>query len=1149
MAKPTSTIAGFFDVPTRFMRSVQLERDISDPTALDNYIVTTHVSEAFARIVDGLRGNSGRRAWRITGDYGVGKSTFALALAHSLEGIGAATRLSFRRSSKTPPLWPILLTGSREPLLPAIAAGVAQSLRQRYALDKRRRPLAMLAEQADAVRKSADPSAVLNLFEAVRAYATEDGAGILLVIDELGKFLEFAAQNPDQEDVFVLQQLAESAARSADRPFLVLSLLHQGFQAYAERLPSLTRNEWEKVAGRFEEIVFGQPLAHAAALIAGSLNVNAAALPSAIKSAAREVTTASQACGWLNGAGPAALDAKTLYPLHPMVIPALIRFFGRFGQNERSLFGFLLSSEPFGLQDFAARDPDVDTWYGLSEFYDYVRAAFGHRLAGASYRSHWLRILATVDATSDLNALEIRILKAIAVLNLIDADDLLPTEAVIRALFAPIHMREISAAVAALKNRGILFQRGPAFRLWPNGSVSLDNAIEAATRATGPVESVAASLDHFLDREPILARRHYVESGTLRYFELRYAPASSLTEALKKPTDADGLVVVALADTENERQDALRAAALPIFANRPNVVVGVIKPLLGLAPELKDVRIWQWVADHTPELADDAYAAAEASRQLTNARRSLSARLQSILGLRTATAIGVEWFVGGDNVVPPTRSGLSGLLSSICDRMFASAPLIANELLNRSTLSSAAAAARMRLIEGIFSSSDKPLLGIDAGKSPPEKSMYLSVLYKGGVHVQKGDRYALIEPTDHDPLRLRPSIERLVEMIESARGGRVSVANLFESLRAQPFGVRLGVSPLLLAIVLCTRAHELAVYERGTFLHRFGPTDFLRLIKSPGEFEIQHCKVAGVRLDVFRELSAAFSKEASSRRPDLLDVVRPLCQFAAQLPDYTHRTTSLGKEAIAVRDTLLGAREPATMLFQQLPEACGLKAFAADEMADAQRGKQFIEILHNAIGELRAAYPELLNRIIGCVAQALNESKEEFNRASLASRAASVSLSAKEPRLRTFALRLRDPGLSDEAWAEALASFIVAKPPTRWISADEARFIDEVGVLAELFHKVEATAFHGGSSSPSCDAIRLNLTRGDGVDLVRIITPKIDDGDIAAEVETFSGNLPQSKSLRLRLLAQLLWRELQTTSDDSSADDHLVETTKIRQQQ
>jgi len=1144
MGKPTSTIAGFFDIPPRFMRSVQLERDFADPTALENYVVTPHVRDAFTRIVDGLRSNSGRRAWRITGDYGVGKSSFALALAHALEGLSAPEGLPGRRA-KTPTLWPVLLTGSREPLLPAIAAGIAQSMRQRYGLDKRRKTLAALAEQAEAARKAGDATSILSLLDAVRNYAAEDSAGILLVIDELGKFLEFAAQNPDHEDVFVLQRLAEIAARSADKPFLVLGLLHQGFQAYAERLPSVTRNEWEKVAGRFEEFVFSQPLAHAAALIAGSLNVNHSALPSPVKSAAHEVSTAAHNSGWLSNAGADPIDAKTLYPLHPMVIPALIRFFGRFGQNERSLFGFLLSTEPFGVQDYAAREPDTDTWYGLADFYDYIRASFGHRLAGASYRNHWLRILATIDSAADILTLELRILKAVAVLNLIDADDLLPTDAVLRALFAPMPAREITTAIAALKKSGVLFQRGRAYRLWPNGSVGLENAIEAAARDIGPVESVAHGLEVFLDREPVLARRHYVESGTLRYFELRYAPATSLADALKKPINADGLVVVALADTENERHDALKAAASPKFADQPNIVVGVAQPLLSLAPELKDVRCWQWVVDHTPELADDAYAAAEATRQLTNAKRALMARLQSILGLRAGTAKGVEWFVGGEKVAPPARSGLSGLLSNICDQMFASAPLIANELINRSTLSSAAAAARMRLIEGIFSASDKPLLGLDSDKSPPEKSMYLSILHKGGVHVQQGDRFALVEPKQHDPLRLRPSIGRLVEMIEGAKGGRVSAADLIGSLSRAPYGVRAGVSPLLLAVVLCTRSHEMAVYEQGTFLHRFGAADFMRLTKSPADFEIQHCRIAGVRLEVFRELSLAFAKETTCRRPELLDVVRPLCQFAAQLPDYTRKTTSLGKVAIAVRDALVVAREPATMLFQHLPQACGVEPFEADQDSDGQRSKQFIEILHGAVGELRAAYPELLSRIIGNVAAALGGSKNNFDRAALASRAARVCLSAKEPKLRTFAMRLRDPGLTDEAWAEALASFIVAKPPSKWISADEARFTDEVGALAELFHKVEAAAFHGDAAAPSSDAIRLNLTRADGVDLFRIVDPTAGDEETAGDVETVSNTLPEGKAQRLRVLAQLLWRELQTPDEDAN----LTAPTKVRQQQ
>jgi hypothetical protein len=332
-------------------------------------------------------------------------------------------------------------------------------------------------------------------------------------------------------------------------------------------------------------------------------------------------------------------------------------------------------------------------------------------------------------------------------------------------------------------------------------------------------------------------------------------------------------------------------------------------------------------------------------------------------------------------------------------------------------------------------------------------------------------------------------LTQLIDTIESARGDRVPVVSLLEGLRQPPFGVRAGVAPLLLAIVLCTRSHELAVYDQGTFLHCFGPADFLRLTKSPAAFEIQHCRVAGVRLEVFNALAAAFAQDSACRRPDLLDVVRPLCQFAAQLPEYTRRTSSLSQEAAAVRETLLSAREPATMLFRDLPQACGISAFSPDQNGGHKQVRQFITTLRDAIGELRAAYPALLNQIIACMAEALGGSREDFDRARLAARAARVSLAAREPRLRTFALRLRDPGLSDDAWAEALASFIVAKSPARWISADEARFTEEVGALTEFFHKVEATAFHDNAPQPAVEAIRLNLTRGDGIDLVRIIEP------------------------------------------------------------
>src|SRR5580693_8797417 len=113
MTATIAKITDLFHIPSQFMRSVQLERDFNDPAALENYIATPSVAEAFRRLADGAKTVSTRRAWRITGDYGVGKSSFALVTAHLLAEQGRTTLRVGAEIGWTPaegqrPLWPVL---------------------------------------------------------------------------------------------------------------------------------------------------------------------------------------------------------------------------------------------------------------------------------------------------------------------------------------------------------------------------------------------------------------------------------------------------------------------------------------------------------------------------------------------------------------------------------------------------------------------------------------------------------------------------------------------------------------------------------------------------------------------------------------------------------------------------------------------------------------------------------------------------------------------------------------------------------------------------------------------------------------------------------------------------------------------------------
>jgi hypothetical protein len=648
-------------------------------------------------------------------------------------------------------------------------------------------------------------------------------------------------------------------------------------------------------------------------------------------------------------------------------------------------------------------------------------------------------------------------------------------------------------------------------------------AFETAQRALGPIDRISEQLKPYLNRSPVLARRHYIETGTLRHFEVRYAEVAALSEAAARVTEGDGLVVVALCESREECRSADAFAASPAASLRPEVLVAVPPPLRDLSAELQDVRCWQWVADNTPELAHDTYAAVEVARQMMASRRALQGRLASQAGIRGADP-SVRWWRGGKECAMPTRGGLSGALSTLCDELYDDAPHVRNELLNRRALSSAAAAARMRLIERMFSAASKPALGFESGKAPPEKSMYLSVLSAGNAHRQEAGQFLLaVPPEGADPLRLRPALMGIVDLLEQSDGHRVSASRIFDVLQDRPYGVRTGVAPLLLALVTLAFAHRIAVYENGTFAAHFQASDFLRLTKQPTAFEFQWCRVEGIRADVFARLAQVFVTDwPEGRNPELLDVVRSLSTFAAGLPEYTRHHRNLPELPRRVRDTLLSAREPATLIFSALPVACGLEPFSSSDLGDPGRAQQFIDSLREALSDLSATYPQLLESIRKHVYRGLADGGKD-DRATISERASRVLLAARAPRLQVYARCLADTVLSDDAWAEKLGSFIISRPPARWTTVDETRALDDLDVLTATFRRVEAIAFDGNANMPDVSAMRVMLTHGDGSEeavLVRIRSE--DERQLQALVAKLQAVLADSGELGLAALARLL---------------------------
>ncbi|MDB6057678.1 MAG: hypothetical protein JWO95_1522 [Verrucomicrobiales bacterium] len=1147
-------ISKMFNIQRRFLRSAHLERDFRDPSALQGYVVTRHIADNLSRISEGLSPKSGQRAWRITGDYGSGKSSFALLLAHLFAGKDSELPPQLRKVIDLSQvrkfglrLLPVLVTGSREPLSTAIIRSLARALEDQF---DARAKIKVLQEINAALRavpvQISDDAALRLLLEAnSQVIIHGKGDGLLIILDELGKFLEFAALHPERQDIFFLQQLAEAATRSSREPLFTIGLLHQGFSAYADQMSQSAQKEWEKVAGRFEELVFDQPLDQITHLIGSALNVSERLYPKGADSRAKTAMQTAAEIGWF-GAAPATSSltaaAQHLYPLHPTTIPVLVKLFSRFGQNERSLFSFLLSNEPYGLQAFSEQEARAESFYRIHNLYDYTAANFGHRLSVQSYRNHWNHIDSLVRSFPTENETEIAVLKTVGLLNLINAPGLLPTEeAIVLALAAGGHDGEqkIRASLRHLnKDRHVLYARGKSggYCLWSHTSVNLDAAYEEAARAIGSQKKVANQIHEHLDARPVVARRHYIKTGNLRHFEVNYCGLTDLQSLIEKPlSSSDGRIIIPLCETPDEVRTATDFARS--LTDRLDIIIGITDPLASLSGLLQELERWNWVERNIPELKDDRYAAEEVARQLALARHTLEKRIEHYAGLRQASRSGsmsIRWYSEGRREKVESGPDFLLLLSKICDKLYDQSPIIHNELVNRRSLSSAAASGRMRLIRGMFASGDKALLGMDAAKKPPEMSMYLSVLLESKLHRQKSGAWILQEPSEeNDPCKLQPAFAHLRKLLAATPDSRIPVTSILASLRQPPFGIRDGILPILLVIALLEHEHELALYENGTFLSRVGSEEILRLSKAPHVFELQLFKIQGVRRTVFEKLTGLLGVPRSKTKAEILDVVRPLCVFVAGLPEYTRMTQRLSVNTRAARDAILQAREPAALLFKELPMAMDLPPFGTDSnAATTARSQEFLACLQAVLEELKLAYPQLKSRIRDKLLAAFevpaSTALQPF-RDSLAVRCENLVVNIRDMDLKAFCLRLLDSQLPESDWIESVGSFIANSPPSRWKDDNEAQFTEKLSLLIQKFLRVESICFTAGKQTAARPAFRIAITARDGSERDRVVHLGPDQEPEAKELEKqILALIKQSNPVSITAASRVIWRLLQT---------------------
>lgn len=944
-------IADHVRVGRRYVRSTDMARDLDDAEALDGYVVTATVREAVARIVHGLRADSRQRAFRITGPYGVGKSSVGLLVARMLRGDSDAMAIAadVLPSGTLPPGYePIVLNGRRASFVDDLLAALADAAQRAGATD--------VAATVGNIRASADRSGpALAALEALAQHLQESsGRGLLLLVDEMGRYLEFAASHPRLEDPSVFQALAERAGGRGRAPLAVVTMLHHRFSDYVAGLGEWIEAEWGRTAERYEEISFRESAEQTLFLLSNAMEP---------VQPARSVTTAAGALFRAAGergmfhTAPAELRAMAdrLFPLHPSTVVALSAVARRFGQNERSVFGFLQSYEPHGFRDHAERTPyGAAGWYRLPRLFDYLSAQGDLRLRAAERERRWQLALDALAQADALGTLDTDVLKTVAVIAVLDPLPGLRTDAASTAWCLGVGEEEAELALARLAGLRILYRRPHRddYSLWSSTSVDLDHWIDEARIHVPPVGRIDALAKSLPPPRPIVAHRHYHRTGTLRTFAVTADPGER---------GGDGAIVLVPLHPDEDEEATLAAAAEMSRTAPPLTLVCVQRVDAADLKWAHELSMWRWISASCEELRVDDLARGEVASRLAAAEAALGRTLSAFA--RPSVGDGSTWFDRGTRLGLPGAADLSRHLSDMLDEAFAGAPILRNELINRGRISTAVASARMRLLELMVTRADEQYLGLEG--APPERTVYLATFGASGMHRPGPDgRFAFARP-DEDPLNWGPAWDHLDAVVKKT--GLIRFDHLVEALGERPIGLRPGPALLLIAAFMLASRRDIALMERGTFQPEITGPHFMRLAKAPANFALRHLGESDDRRQVLERLASELAVFDGGARPEaaLKQIVEGIYLWWRRLPEYTLKTRNVSAMTDAVRSALAKGKEPIDLVFADLPRACD--AVLPSGEIDATL---MVERLNAALLELGEAEPMLRSMAAAALAEA-----------------------------------------------------------------------------------------------------------------------------------------------------------------------------------
>lgn len=997
-----------------FSPSVNIVRDFNKEL---NYIPTPNAQVAYKNITNDF--SSGVRSFNIIGAYGTGKSSFIWAFDKVING-----KRHYFSNGK--------LDGYNKGFESINIVGSYSSV------------LNTFADEFGLI-DDFTVTDVINAVDEKYRVLKKKGKGLIIFVDEFGKFLEYASKHKPEEELYFIQLLAEYV-NDTDKDILLITTLHQDFSSYSYNLTRLQKNEWSKVKGRLKEVLFNEPVEQLLYLAAERLenHPNKPKTDRRFKKLFKSIRESK--------AFPLRdyLDEETaekLLPLDILAASVLTLSVQKYGQNERSLFSFIESNDYLGLGESTTEN----NYYNISLVHDYLSHNFSilttknnpHYAQWAAIRNAIERVEGFFEENS---ADAVSLLKTIGLLNIFaTASARIDESFLIDYAQISLGIKNPKPIIKALEKYKIIrYARfSNRFILFEGTDLDIESAIDEAGDVVEKVTGVVNYLEDYFEFPHVLAKASYYEKGTPRFFSFKISDSPLISDKgnLKNIPlgEIDGFINLVFSEKISKKE------VQKISKNEEEAI------LYALYTNTQKIKNLIFEIEKVKKVIEQNTNDKVAVRELNIIKQHQTNLLNHhVLNSIYSGSESIQWYFAGEKINFKNQKGFNQILSKVANKVYDAVPVYKSELLNKTNLSAPIKSARKYLIRALSQNWDVENLGFSNTKFPPEKTIYLSLLHETGI----------LRPNEEGNLSFgRPSNESFLQLWEACEGflektksGKTNLLELRNILSFAPFKLKKGFIDFWIPIFLFIKRDEFALFEKDIYVPYINDEILEIVAKSPSKFYVKAFNLEGIGADLFRRYRRFL--EQSEKAPsgkNFIETIRPFLTFYKSLPDYSKNTKNLTKQALNLRKAIADAREPETTFSEDFPKA--LNYSVTELSSDEALLDEYIESLEDAVREIRKAYDSLLARFESNISDFLGLKTVDFAsyQANLVKRFKKLKPHKLQTHQKVFLQRLNSE-LDRNSWLSSVTQACVGKTLNKISDAEELMLYDR---FAELVYELD----------------------------------------------------------------------------------------------